>query len=660
MVIENSLTTQELGSLFNFRSVTDLVPIIVFIANPQGKTEYFNQRWYEFTKSNFAQSKDKGWVNYIHPEDAKAVSTLWKEALEKGNVYEMEFRIKNGETGEYNWFLGRAVPLRDEKKKIIKWFGTCTNIHYQKIATDIQTFLSESSKTLASSLNYKETLETVANLAVPKIADWCSIELLENGNLVQAVVAHKDPKKAKWARDLRKKMPPDMNAPQGLAKVLKTGKSEFYPFITKEMLYKAVKTKAQLKLVLDLGFTSAMIIPITINGKTIGAIQFVTTESKKRFTEIDLKMGEELASRAALAIQNSQLYELAQNKEKQLKSLYDSNIIGVFYANGTGQIYDSNNYFLNLIGYTEEDLKKGRIHLDKLTPPEFKIQYEKTRQEILKTGSVFPWEKEYIKKDGSQVPVIVGKVLIQKEPQEILAFVLDITERKRLEQRKDEFIGIASHELKTPLTSIKGYVQILERIIKQLDDAKLNVYLQKTNSYVDRLNSLISDLLDVSKIQAGKLQLNLTKFNFNDLIDEIIENIRHTNTSHEIIKEGSTNKKILGDEHRLEQVLSNLIINAIKYSPKADKVIIKSLINSKELKVSITDFGIGVPKKDQEKLFQRFYRVEKTSKKFSGLGIGLYISSEIIERHGGKIWVESKEGKGSTFYFTIPLSLKES
>lgn len=531
-------------------------------------------------------------------------------------------------------------------------------------------FLSEASKVLSSSLDYKKTLESVTKLAVPYIADWCSVEMIdENGQIQLISVAHKDPKKIRWAKELRKTNPVDMSARQGLPEVIRSANPEFYPYITDEMLVKAARNKKELDLVRTIGFTSVIIVPICNDNKCIGAITLVNTESRRHYTEAEFDMAKELGNRVSLAIQNVTLYENAQKEiairkdteealiqsKAQMQELYDANIIGVFYCNVNGLIMNANDAFLNIIGYSRKELEAGNLNWVRITPPEYHAEDQKAIKELVTKGVLKPWEKEYIRKDGSQVPVIVGATMTDKTKGEAMAFVLDITERKKLEQRKDEFIGIASHELKTPLTSIKGYVQILERIIQQMGDPRLELYLKKTNTYIDRLNTLIADLLDVSKIQAGKLQLNYSSFNIKELAEEAIEGIQHMNSHHKIILQEATDIQINGDRQRLEQVFTNLLTNAIKYSPTADKVYVFVEKKGNTVQVKVQDFGVGIAKKEQQKLFQRFYRVESTAKKFSGLGIGLYISCEIVERHGGKMWVESDEGKGSIFYFTLPI-----
>lgn len=764
------------------RALADSMPQLVWTAGPEGNVDYYNKKREDYEGITVSDEIYK-WDPIVHPDDLEATRYAWNNAVKNKEVYEMEHRIKTKE-GEYKWHLSRAIPEKNSKGEIIKWFGTATDIHKQKVLADNQRFLAEASKTFASSLNYKENLKQVAELLVPYIADWCSVEIL-NPNLPNGIeivaITHKNPKKVKWAYEIKEKYPTNLNDTQGgFGKVIKTGEPEFYPYISEEMIRAAATTEENYKLAMQIGYTSLIMVPLTIGKKNIGVITLVSTESKKRFNKEDLQMAQELAARASLAIQNAKLYEEVEQKEKQFSALYNSNIIGVLYIDLQGHIKSANDAFLNMIGYSKKDLKNG-LRWDDLTPKEYKETDKRKVEELSKYGIASPWEKEYIKKDGTLVSVLVGCVVIDKDTTDTIAFVLDINERKEieselrkseskfkglyqsniigihtsdlkgniidandaflkmidksrnelesnqislnslvapeyqkiekqqveklkrektiatyekeyvrkdgsrtpvligralfdedkglvisfaldiserkvLEQRKDEFISIASHELKTPLTSIKGYTQILERIINQMGDEKAKLYVQKQNIYINKLNSLISELLDVSRIQSGKLQMNVEDFNLNDLIKESIDSIKPTTSTHNLVFKEDANINLNGDKHRLEQVITNLLNNAIKYSPNADKVIVEiKKVNSKVI-ISIEDFGIGIKEENLKKIFERFYRVHEVSKKFSGLGIGLFICKEIIERHKGNIWVESKEGQGSKFYIELPIN----
>jgi PAS domain S-box-containing protein len=227
---------------------------------------------------------------------------------------------------------------------------------------------------------------------------------------------------------------------------------------------------------------------------------------------------------------------------------------------------------------------------------------------------------------------------------------------KQLNEKKDEFIGLASHELKTPVTSLKGYLQIIARNLPP--DDKNKVLASRALEQVGKLTTLISDLLDVTKIHTGKLPFTYADFDVIKLIAELREILQQTDPSHKLVLNLPAGELIIhADSQRIEQVIINLVTNAIKYSPKADKVIIEAEIIDNKLRVSVQDFGIGIQPDQLERVFSRFYRVENLASHMSGLGIGLYISQEIVTRHQGRLWVESIYGEGSTFYFEIPINV---
>jgi len=220
---------------------------------------------------------------------------------------------------------------------------------------------------------------------------------------------------------------------------------------------------------------------------------------------------------------------------------------------------------------------------------------------------------------------------------------------------EEEFISIASHELKTPITSINAFLQVLLQMHPEVKDNRTNYMLTRSKSQVDRLITLIRELLDVTKIKAGKLDLNLEDVCLNDIIDDVIHDHLSTLTSHTIIKSGESDTRIKCDKSRIEQVVSNLLTNAIKYSVNADKIIVSIHEDEKNIQVDIRDFGMGIDKENVSKVFDRFFRAHgQDGGMLSSLGLGLYISADIIKRHNGKIWVDSEQGKGSTFHFSLP------
>ncbi|HXB92387.1 MAG TPA: response regulator [Puia sp.] len=229
----------------------------------------------------------------------------------------------------------------------------------------------------------------------------------------------------------------------------------------------------------------------------------------------------------------------------------------------------------------------------------------------------------------------------------------DIEDQKQAVKKKDEFISIASHELKTPLTTIKAYVQLLDRSIDTDDSNKM--FVDRALVQIRKLDNLIVDLLDLSKIESGKLKFNKKHFDFESTLSNAIEMIRQTFPDYRIVRKGQARIQLFGDEMRIEQVLINYLSNAVKYSPDNKEVHIETAtLPGSRLFVKVQDFGIGIRERDKNNIFHKFYRVEESANRFQGLGIGLYICAEIIRRHEGEYGVESEPGKGSSFFFSVP------
>lgn len=242
-----------------------------------------------------------------------------------------------------------------------------------------------------------------------------------------------------------------------------------------------------------------------------------------------------------------------------------------------------------------------------------------------------------------------------KHENKVAVLFTDISKRKIMEQHQEEFIGVASHELKTPVTSIKAYAEILREIFEERNDKNNIKLIQKLDAQVDRLTNLIRTLLDTTKIVEGHFSLKLESFNLNNLMLEKVEELQRLSSIHQLIWRQAEAVWILADRERLGQVLINLISNGIKYSPNGGDVVISCLVDNNGITVSVQDKGIGIPKEMQSKVFDRFYRVQRPqAPTFPGIGLGLYITAGIIQQHGGTIWVESNTDGGSTFFFTLP------
>lgn len=287
-------------------------------------------------------------------------------------------------------------------------------------------------------------------------------------------------------------------------------------------------------------------------------------------------------------------------------------------------------------------------------------KFKKLLQRVLVKGVSFDnFEIEYkLPKMGTRTLLLNARKFYRQinATQTILLAIEDITKTKNYEKQKDEFAALLMHELKGPVTTISGYLQILDGQLAKRGDTKLLGYTQNMDKQVHRLTSLINGLLNSSKIRASGFEFHDEIFDIDDLVTQTTNDIQLTSLTHQISHEGEVKKYIKGDRERIAQVLINLLINAIKYSPNANKIVVRTSFSQGRIVVAVQDFGIGISKINQKKVFERFFRLNDSQKEsFYGVGLGLDISSQIVHRHKGKIWVESTLGKGSQFSFSLPV-----
>ncbi|MDQ6903728.1 MAG: PAS domain-containing sensor histidine kinase, partial [Bacteroidota bacterium] len=347
--------------------------------------------------------------------------------------------------------------------------------------------------------------------------------------------------------------------------------------------------------------------------------------------------------------------KVAIKNAEDLKKILENIPQITFTTDAEGSINYFNQHFLN---YSEMNFSEAIASgLKLLVIPAMRDEFSKAWAHSMETGERFNMEILLMRQaDKMYRWHLSGATSILNEEGKIISWVgsaIDIHEQKTKERIKDEFIGIASHELKTPLTTAKAYIQLLQ-ISMQETHYKDLIFANKAAASIDRLNNLIGELMDVTKIQNGKLELNINLFDFNEMIADAVESIQYVALLHKIKISGAIKELVTGDKERLNQVVINLLSNAVKYSPGTKNIFVHLAIKNGDVEVSIRDTGIGIRKENLAKIFDRYYREEQRAIHFQGMGIGLFISSEIIQRHDGKIWAESEPGKGSTFYFTIP------
>ncbi len=364
-------------------------------------------------------------------------------------------------------------------------------------------------------------------------------------------------------------------------------------------------------------------------------------EQTKQLNDIHKALREEIDVRKIAQLE-------LKERMQELRSILESIPQIAFTAKSDGTIEFVNQQWFQ---YANWDQEFPNAH------PEDKNLQEEWRKLII-AGEPLTMEIRLKKTGQDEFKWHLLKSLPVKENDQIVKWVgtfTDIEEQKQAEQKKDEFMSIASHELKTPLTSIKAYMQLLERSVTNIEDGSIRQFVSRTQNQIEKLQKLIEDLLDVSKIESGKLQFNMHDFDFDQLLKSVIETVQQTHPNCTITQMGDARVRIVADEARIEQVISNFLSNAIKYSPDCQKVDVETVVADGQLTVMVKDYGIGIQKEKQLRIFEKFFRAEESANRFTGLGIGLYICAEIIRRHGGSFGVDSEPGKGSNFYFTIPV-----
>lgn len=405
-----------------------------------------------------------------------------------------------------------------------------------------QRFLNAASTQLVSLLDYEQTLASIADIVVPHLADWCIIDVLDDrGQLRQMAAAHADRSKVALIHELRRRYPPDPGSLPPIWKVLQSSRAELAPNIPDSALVRRARDADHLRLLRSLGITSHMVVPLVARGRTLGVISFVAGDSGRRYTSSDLALAEELARRAAFAVDNARLYDDAQRALKV----------------------------------------------------------------------------------------------------------------------RDQFLLIASHELKTPITALLGYAQLLERRLQRDGEAgrRNQPMLRSLIEQARRLHRLSVSLLELSRIQSGTFSIDRRILDIVSLTHKVIDELQPM-TEHHTIELIAPDEALLveGDDLRLEQVLLNLLYNAIKYSPGGGPITVRIERQGADVHISVADQGIGIPEEARPQLFSRFFRAGNVDpQQISGMGLGLYVAREIVTLHGGTIVVSSKEGEGSTFTVSLPI-----
>ena len=513
-------------------------------------------------------------------------------------------------------------------------------------------FLAEASELIGSSLDYEQTLSRLAHLSVPRLADWCSIDMVAaDGSIDRLAVAHEDPDKVKWALELQERYPPDPDAPHGVSLVIRTGKPEFLPELPEEMLEEAIGDDDVLREIVEqLGVRSSICVPLNARGRTLGALTLIAAESHPPYTSADLELAIELARRAGTAVDNSRLFQEAEKGANAARALaYVAD--GVVLIDGSGVVRHWNPAAATITGVPEEEALGRRVH------------------------SVLPaWESlvSHVPLVGPDEalarPVTVPIVLQGRElwvsasgvdfGEGTVYALRDVTDEHALEKTRSDFVATASHELRTPLAAVYGAVRTLRREDIELREEDRLAFLEIIEDESVRLTQLVDQILLAGQLDANAVQIDLEPCDPVQIASGVLESASlHLPDGISLRVESNGVGAILCDANKLRQVLVNLVDNAVKYSPKGGEVEIRVDSEDGECQIEVADQGLGIPSSERERIFDKFYRLDpQQSGGVGGSGLGLYICRELVERMNGHLDVDSEPGKGSRFTVALPAS----
>jgi PAS domain S-box-containing protein len=519
----------------SFRALAETMPQLVWSTNASGESEYFNGRWLAYTGADTGTPIDGDWRTALHPADTSDVESRWNRSFGNGDPFEVESRLRRGNDGAYRWFLCRALPLRDETGKITRWFGTCTDVHDQRRATEGLSVLAEASALLATSVEIDETLRGVAELAVPRLGDWCTIDLLApDGSLNRIATVHSDPAKLAIAHDFNTRFPAKPDDPGGVYEVLRTGVVEASE-ITDEMIIAGVADLEKRALLLALGLRSYVIAPMLVDNVAVGAVTIVSAESGHFLGPSDISRVQELARRTALAIERTRLFAetvSARDAESLSNALLRESEAKLVLSMEAGGL-----------GSWEWDIKSDRVSWSPQTERMHGLAegtFSGTREEF---GSyIHPDDRErvageiartlaerrptyhikyrFLRTDGA-VRWLEGFARLRTdengEPVSFLGVSHDVTDREELlegeQQARREaeaanaakaiFLTTMSHELRTPLNAVSGYVDLLEMEVRGPVTDLQREDLRRIRRASQHLLVLINDILNYARLEAG-------------------------------------------------------------------------------------------------------------------------------------------------------------
>ena len=518
---------------------------VVWTTDADGMIDWMTPSWTEVTGQPLKEAKGAGWVDVVHPDDRENASKSWQIALKERTIYRNDLRLHMRD-GTYRWFRVHATPVLNDDGSLREWVGASTDVDAERrqeemVASDQvrAEFISEANDLFVRTLDYEETLRSLARLTVPRLSDWCAVDMLEaDGSLRRLAVEHIDQSKVRFAYELQERYPSKKDAAYGAYQVVRTGRTEFMPVIPRDLVAKLARSEEHADLLNQLQLRSYICTPIRIGDDVVGVLTLVNAESKRTFTRRDVELAEALALRAGHAIENARLYHQAVEANRA----------------------------------------------------------------------------------------------------------------------KDDFLATLSHELRTPLTAILGWANLL-RLSNYDRDTLVNAVRTIERSAKTQA-AIIDDLLDVSRIITGKFSISPADVDVVPIVRSVVDSAKPAAEGRRLRISVRTppSLTIRADPNRLQQMVWNLISNAVKFSDENGSIEVTVEHEDDDAVFRVTDHGLGIAPDVLPRVFERFWQADSSSNRsHGGLGLGLAIVRHLAEMHGGTVEAFSEgEGKGATFAIRLP------
>jgi PAS domain S-box-containing protein len=545
-----------------------------------------------------------------------------------------------------------AAPVRDADGEIVSAVAIVADVTRRSRSEENLRFLSRANELLVASLDWEHTLAAIADLAVPALAGYLVIDLLDDeGELHWVVAVHADPEKTQLVRELRSSYPPTLST-HPIQVALRTGQAQLIPDLqaeSKAMAHDATHARA----IRQIANTSGIVAPLAARGRTLGVISLGTIEGQPRFDESDLEMAMELARRISLALDNARLFAEAQERAHAAEALEyvddgvflvdEAGIVGLW--NPTAAI-SLRRPAVEAVGRPIAELLSDWQSLQSRIPVASEPQAGGASRAL-----TLPVEVQ-----GEERWLSISAV---RFPGGTVYAFRDVTDERAVEQMKTDFVSTVSHELRTPLAAIYGAAMTLRRRDVAVDEPQRDRLLEVVSNESDRLARIVNDILWASRLESGRMSIAIERCDAGALAGEVVDTLQSR------IPEGievAVDKPrglppVAADPDKLRQILTNLIDNAVKYSPDGGRVEVEIGRSGGRVRFRVTDQGLGVPPAEQDRIFEKFFRLDPNlTRGVGGTGLGLYISRELVTRMNGRIWVVSDGRDGSSFFVELPIA----